>query len=216
MDLENNTTHEYIATLTNNVNLYITIERDDNGNISTSCTTIAPIKNRSYYEKQREEFANRPECFGDGRSNKKMGDLYGYTLAPPMDVSDIEKYEDLYDLRIPESLRRYLLTISSETIGYYSYNLEKSFDSEPELIFIHETRDISAHDDKDVDIFVDDDKLDINKLHELGYYENYFIKTHENGCTYDDYLCVKGPKYGQCGSYKDGADFFSMDFNKIY
>ena len=72
---------------------------------------------------------------------------------------------------------------------------------EPELIFIHETKNTD----------INKSSYDVNKLHELGYYENYFIKTHTNGCTFDDYICVKGPKYGKNGSYKDGADYFSID-----
>lgn len=48
-------------------------------------------------------------------------------------------------------------------------------------------------------------------MHELGFYENYFILTHRHGCTDDEYLCIKGPNYGEIGSFKSGGDYFSIN-----
>jgi hypothetical protein len=160
------------------------------------------METRAYYEKKKTEFANRYSYYGN--RDKKWGEKYGYTLEPPMKLETLEKYENTYNLKIPEKFRDYLLNISSETIGYYPYKLK--LNDEPMLIFIHETRGISADDEH----AYDEIKTDVKKLHELGYYENYFIKTHENGCTDDDFLCVKGPKYGRKGSYIMGGDFFSI------
>ena len=82
------------------------------------------IRDRAYYEEKKKEFANELINWHDTTSTLKMGDNYGYTLPLAMELSTIEKYEALYDVRLPENLRKYLLTISSETIGSYSYNVE--------------------------------------------------------------------------------------------
>jgi hypothetical protein len=50
-----------------------------------------------------------------------------------MDLIEIENYEKLYDIRLPEHFRRYLLTVSSETIGSYSYKIELKGISERSL-----------------------------------------------------------------------------------
>ena len=107
-----------------------------------------------------------------------------------MKLETIEKYENTYNLRIPENFRYYLLNISSETMGRYPYKLELNY--EPELIFIHESKKWAQENEKDE-------------------YDEENLKTHTNGCTDDDYLCIKGPKYGNKGSYKWGGDYFSID-----
>lgn len=162
-------------------------------------------KDRSYYEKQKETFANE---YNNNR-DKKWGEKYGYTLEPPMQLETIEKYEKTYDLQIPSQFRNYLLNISSETIGGYPY---KVILHEPISFFIHESKNYDV--DGGIIFGGLDDKYrnDIKKLNELGYYENYFIYTHENGCTDDDLLCVKGPKYGRYGGACDGGDYFSCEY----
>ena len=160
---------------------------------------------RSYYENKKIKFAN--SNYENGYKEGKYGEKYGFTLEDPMKLETIEKYEHTYNLQLPKRLRNYLLNISSETIGVYSYKIELD---EPELIFIHKIKDhcpdLSRHHDLEYD-----NLSDIKKLHELGYYENYFIKTYVNGCTDDDFLCIKGPKYGRGGSYRAGGDYFRLD-----
>lgn len=129
-----------------------------------------------------------------------------------MKLEEIEKYEHKFNLQLPKDFRNYLLNISSETIGYYPYIISLY---SPTLLFIHETENCCPDNS---DIFPDKlfcevnlDEETVKKLHDLGYYENYFIKTHSHGCTEDSYLCVKGPKYGKQGSYQGGGDYFATD-----
>lgn len=144
-----------------------------------------------------------------GNRDKKWGEIYGYTLEPPMELETIENYERAYKTRLPEDFRNYLLHISSETIGSYPYKIELH---EPFVIFIHDSNNTCPMFDPMIGDKFDEDNLgDVEKLHELKYYENYFIKTHENGCTDDLYICIKGPKYGKEGMFHGGGDFFGVE-----
>lgn len=171
-------------------------------------------KSISYYKTQKETFANKYSYYD--KRDKKWGERYGYTLEPPMKLEEVENYEHTFNLQLPKDFRNYLLNISSETMGVYPYKVDLLH--EPVMYFIHESKNVCPYYDNECNFddgkFNEEENLDdddIKKLHELGFYKNYFIRTHSNGCTDDDFLCIKGPKYGKAGSHKSGADYFSID-----
>ena len=160
--------------------------------------------------KKREELENEKRDFlNDRRSSYYTGKI---TLAPPMELDKIEKFEKENDLTLPYKFRKYLLTVSSETMGYYPHIIELD---DMDYFFINTITNDEIIRDAIEDIEDDEKELENfkNKYNEEnGYYINIFIRLFVHGCTFDDYLCIKGPKKGELwGYFNGGYDFHPVD-----
>lgn len=169
---------------------------------------------RSYYENLKIDFANKKSYYGNRDQN--WGEKYGYTLAEPYNLIEIQNYEKKYNITIPPDLRNYLLNISRETIGAYPYIVELD---EPECHYFFSNNTITNSNCACTRIYNCIDPTNCiqigDKTHDelitLGFNPVYVIKTHENGCTNDHFISVGQHFYGKKCNYIDGGDGFSID-----
>ncbi len=166
-------------------------------------------KPREYYEKKKEEFLNTKSFY----DTKPRREQYGNTLAPPYTKEEVEEYEKDCGVRIPSDLRKYLINISRETIGSY-----------PDIITLHEPIIEYFYKDEDstypnfkpeVEKQIYDDEgycLPFEKMVELGYHRVKLLFTHQNGCTDDDFICIKGKFYGDEFRYGPNGDINRLSY----
>ncbi len=151
------------------------------------------MKNIEYYKEKKIKFANtkQPSYYQNCRN---WGEIYGYTLKPPYTLKEIEEYEKKYDVILPHILREYLFCISREnTKGY------------PCIISLNEPDDIYL-DDSGYNEYYYDYEVDKSK-----FIKNLFIEIYDGGCTYQSYICIKGPWYGKIACNMQGGDYICID-----
>lgn len=80
---------------------------------------------REIYRNVRTYVQNKKEAFASTLSSdppKQWGETYGYTLADPYTLSEIEAYErHIVEGRLPEDFREYVLNVSREFVYKSSY-----------------------------------------------------------------------------------------------
>ena len=149
------------------------------------------IKSREYYEEKKQTWYKH-ELEWNQKYSKSS--IRPYTeLAKPYSENTVCDFEKEFDIIIPSCFRKYLTEISSETIGYHIHSnvLEEYY---PRIYMLNKFG-ISYDHNPDTELF-----------------ENLFMKTHENGCTDDYYLCIKGKFYGHYAQYHnyDRMSYFSI------
>lgn len=131
---------------------------------------------RSYLKTKKEEFASKLSYC---TPPKPWGEEYGYTLADPYTLEEIEAYEKHIDERLPEDLRKYLLYVSREFVYDSSY---------PQICHLTKDNGIcKIPEDKDfiyIDYDNDEDETD------------GMLRIAEDGCAFNKYIVVKGSHKG--------------------
>ncbi len=184
-------------------------------------------KPRSYYANKKQKFQNKSTCNGFNKNGNTYiinGDTYGWeTLKNPYSEEEILNYELKYNIKIPINLRNYLINISRETIGSYPYtitldepmvyyfymdSLSNSYDCSQDTggRYCDHTKGCISMNDKETS-----EQLPEKELINRGFNPIYYIKTHENGCSEDDFLCVKGKYFGKTCNTPDGGSYFAVD-----
>jgi hypothetical protein len=173
---------------------------------------------REYYENKKEKFVND-------------------TLDEPYSEKEIVEFETDYDVKIPETLRKYLINISRELfigskpncvhLDIEHFYLDKNGTDKNMPKELHDRYYNSINYYEDMEDELHEYLLGLEEIaNPLGYSLNYclsidyidIIKDKQRHTTNIIYLCIKGPFYGQCLTCDQGSHvkrWFKHNFHII-
>jgi hypothetical protein len=162
------------------------------------------------FPKTREEYITKKINYGKDK-NIIVGP--GPILLDSLPIEIVDEYENKYNLTLPEDFRNYILNVSRETIGYYTYEIKLGEFKKPWKVWLEDDKLYNCEFGARYKDDASTEKYTKDEMRDRGYSENYFIKVFENGCTDDDFLCVKGPHKGEWWKSINGGDYFSCSFS---
>lgn len=154
---------------------------------------------RAFYSKRKEDWAKTKSYYS---GNPEWGIQYGYQLAPPYSVQEVEQSEALMGCTFPDDLRDYLTTVSRELFagGYpMIFHLPQgdigSFQVPLDTTLWDYVTCLTHRRFKDC-------PEDCPDVVECGGY----VTVGDGGCTDQDYLIIKGNHLGTIWSDGGGGD----------